>query len=644
MCTVFSLVLLTSALVAEKEQDGQKGQKTLEHEIVVTANRVETSTKEVASSVTVITRKQLEETKKSTVMEALEDVLALHTTQNGPPGASSSVLIRGANSEHTLVMIDGIEMNDPITPSRSFDMSLLLVENVDRIEIIRGPQSTLYGSDAMGGVINIITRQTRGRPEFHLSTFGGSYGTVSGNAELSGSTDRVRYTIAATLYETNGFSAASTAYEGNEEADGHRNLSLSGRLGVDLSANFSLDFTLRRIDTKSDIDNAGGDFGDDPNHVQEYDTFYVMGQGRGLLLQNRWEQILRVALVDYNRTSDNPVDELDPFSSEASEYKSKLGKIEWQNNLYLHETNTLTLGLDFQQEEGESWYRSESSLGPYESIFPLRKANNLGLFLQDQVRVAGQFFLTAGLRYDNHSQAESALTYRIAPVYFIDTTGTKLKATLGTGFKAPSLYQLFAPGTFYGPIGNEDLEPEKSTGWDVGIEQYLLQNKLMLGFTYFDMRFENLIDFDFLQGYINIKNAFSKGAEVILDARPADSISFLMTYTRLEAKDKDADQYLLRRPKDKFTARMNLRFLDRANVNLSVIHVGQREDSFYIGWTPTRVTMNSYTLVHAAGAYDIFEYLQVFIRVDNILNAEYETVKGYGTAGLSAYGGIKINL
>jgi vitamin B12 transporter len=643
MGLVFSTVLLTSGLTAEKNQNDQKTQEVLEHEIVVTANRVETSTKEVASSVTIITREQLEKTKKTTVMEALEDVLALHTIQNGPPGSASSVFIRGANSEHTLVMIDGIELNDPIAPSRSFDMSLLLVENVERIEIIRGPQSTLYGSDGMGGVINIISRQRRGRPEFHLSALGGSYGTYSGNAELSGSTDRVRYALAATLYETNGFSAASTAYEGNEEADGHRNLSLSGRLGVDLSANFSLDFSLRRIDTKTDIDNTGGDYGDDPNHVQEYDTFYVMGQARGLLLQNRWEQILRVALVDYNRTSDNPVDELNPFSSESSEYKSKLSKIEWQNNLYLHETNTLTLGLDFQQEQGESWYRSESAFGSYESIFPLEKAHNLGLFLQDQVRVAGQFFLTAGLRYDNHSQADSALTYRIAPVYFIDKTDTKLKATLGTGFKAPSLYQLYAPGTFYGPIGNEKLEPEKSTSWDVGIEQYFLENKLMLGITYFDMQFKNLIDFDFLQGYINIKNAFTKGAELTLEARPTGYLSLLMTYTRLEAKDKDTDEYLLRRPKDKFTARLNVRFLDRANVSLSLIHVGQRDDSFYMGWTSTRVTMDSYTLVHAAAAYDILEYFQAFIRLDNILDAEYETIKGYGMAGFSAYGGIKFS-
>lgn len=640
---VCALLVLSASLSAEEKQVDQEKSEKIQHEIVVTANRVETAKKEVSSSITVITREQLEESKKSTVMEALEDVLALTTSQNGPPGSASSVLIRGANSEHTLVMIDGIELNDPITPTRSFDMSLLLVENIDRIEIIRGPQSTLYGSDAIGGVINIITRQTRGKPEFNFSTFGGSYGTYSGNAEISGSSDFVRYAMAATLFSTHGFSAASTAYEGNEEVDGHHNLSLSGRLAFDFSQNLSLDISLRRIDTKTDIDNFGGDYGDDPNHVQDYDAFYITGQARALFLQNRWEQTLRLALVDYKRTQDNPVDELNPFSSEESEFKSSLGKIDWQNNLYLHETNTLSFGLDFQHEQGESWYRSESISGPYESIFPLQKAHNLGLFIQDQVKVAGQFFCTAGLRYDNHSQVESALTFRIAPAYFIDNTGTKLKATLGTGYKAPSLYHLYAPGTFFGPVGNEDLKPEKSTGWDIGIEQYLLQDRLMFGFTYFDMRFEDLIDFDFLLGYINIKKATTKGAEGTFEARPADYLSILMTYTRLEAKDRDTGEYLLRRPKNKFSARVNMKFWERANLSLSVIHMGKRDDMFWIGWTPSRVTMDSYTLVHAAGFYNLLDYFQVFIRLDNILNAKYETVKGYGTAGFSAYAGLKIH-
>ncbi len=643
MIAAFLCFHLYSQDSQETEVRPQEKQDSLQHEVVVTANRVETSIKEVASSVTIITREQLAKTGKSRIFEALEEALGMSSTQNGPPGSQATVFIRGANAEHTLVMIDGTEVNDPITPTRSFDMSLLLVENIDRIEILRGPQSTLFGSDAMGGVINIITRQNTGKPKFSLSGFGGSYGTYSGIAEVSGSTATLRYSASASLFDTDGFSAASTNYEGNKEVDGHRNLSLSGRIGFDLAANLSLDFSVRRIDTETDLDNAGGDFGDDPNHVQRYDSLFFMGQARGLFLRNRWQQTLKVSVVDYNRTSSNPVDEYNPFLSEESEFKSKLWKLDWQNSLFLHESNTLTFGLEHQQEQGESWYRSESMFGPYESVFPRQKAHNTGLYVQDQLRIDEQFFLTAGIRYDNHSQAESSTTYRIAPAYIIDHTGTKIKGTWGTGFKAPSLYQLYAPATLYGPAGNENLRPEKSAGWDLGLEQNFLDNTLLLGFTYFSNAFEDLIDYDFTQGYINISKAHTRGVEAMVSARPHPSLSFLSTYTRTEAKNTETDEYLLRRPKDKFTARLDWRFVARANIHLSLIYVGEREDLYWLDWTPTPVTLDSYTLLNAAGFYEVFKSIELFLRLDNILNSDYETIKGFGTAGLSIYGGIKAN-
>ncbi len=642
--TLFLITVLCFYLYsqdAQEKENQSKKQEPLHHEVVVTANRVETSLKEVASSVTIITKEELARTGKSRIFDALEDTIGLSSTQNGPPGSQATVFIRGANAEHTLVMIDGTEINDPITPTRSFDMSLLLAENVDRIEILRGPQSTLFGSDAMGGVINIITRQGTGKPKFSLSGYGGSYGTYSGNGEVCGSTSKVRYSAATTLYDTNGFSAASARYAGNDEADGHRNLTLSGRIGFDPAANINLDFFTRWIDTETDLDNAGGDYGDDPNSVQAYNTLFVTGQARGLFLKNRWEQKFKVSVANYHRTSDNPPDALDPFLAEKSEFKSKLWKLDWQNTLFLHETNTLLFGVEHQREQGESWYRSESLYGPYESSFPLEKAHNTGLYIQDQLRFAGRFFLTAGIRRDDHSQTESSTTYRIAPTYMIEQTGTKLKATWGTGFKAPSLYQLYAPATLYGPAGNLDLKPEKSTGWDLGVEQYFLDNTFLFGLTYFANNFEDLIDYDFTQGYINIRKAATKGVEITFEARPTDSLSVLASYTRTEAKNTETGAYLLRRPKDKFTARLDWGFLGRVNIHLSMIYVGEREDLYWLDWTPTPVTLESYTLLNAAGFYEVFESVEVFLRLDNILNTGYETIKGYGTPGFSIYGGIR---
>jgi vitamin B12 transporter len=637
--------ILCFHLSAQDSQDledkAQDKQEFLHHEVVVTANRVETSLKEVASSVTMITREDLAKTGKARVLDALEETIGMSSTQNGPPGSQATVFIRGANAEHTLIMIDGTEVNDPITPTRSYDMSLLLVENIDRIEILRGPQSTLYGSDAMGGVINIITQQNTGKPKFFLSGFGGSYGTYSGIAEVSGSTTNLRYSAAVSLFDTDGFSAASTNYAGNEEADGHRNLTLSGRIGFDLSQSLSLNFYARRIETETDLDNAGGDFGDDPNHVQWYNSLFFMGHARGLFLRNRWEQNLKISVVDYHRTSSNPVDESNPFLSEESEYKSQLWKIDWQNSLFLHETNTLTFGLEHQREQGESWYRSESVFGDYQGLFPRQKAHTTGFYVQNQFRFAGRLFLTAGIRHDNHSQTESSTTYRIAPAYLIESTGTKFKATWGTGFKAPSLYQLYAPATLFGPAGNENLKPEKSTGWDLGMEQNLLNNALKLGFTYFTNIFEDLIDYDFTQGYINISKARTKGAEVTFIARPIAALNIFATYTRTEAKNTETDEHLLRRPKNKFTARLDWEFLKGANIHLAIIYVGEREDLYWLDWTPTPVTLESYTLLNAAGFFEVIKSLKIFLRLDNILNSDYETIKGFGTPGFSVYGGIK---
>jgi vitamin B12 transporter len=249
--------------------------------------------------------------------------------------------------------------------------------------------------------------------------------------------------------------------------------------------------------------------------------------------------------------------------------------------------------------------------------------------------------LTAGIRYDNHSQTESSTTYRIAPAYVIDSTGTKIKATWGTGFKAPSLYQLYAPATLFGPAGNENLKPEKSSGWDLGVEQSFSNDALKFGFTYFSNTFADLIDYDFSQGYINISNASTKGAEITLMARPVTTLSFLTTYTRTEAKNTGTGEYLLRRPKDKFTARLDWEFSSGANIHLSLIYVGEREDLYWLDWAPTPVTLESYTLVNAAGYYEVIQSLEIFLRLDNILDSDYETIKGFGTPGFSVYGGVK---
>ncbi len=641
--TPLIFLLASSLAIAEGKKD-QENLPPLQHEVVVTATRLETPAKEVASSITVLTRAQLEKMNRATVLEALRDVPGLAIVQNGGTGAAANIFLRGANSEHTLILMDGIELNDPMTPSRSADLSHVTLENIERIEILKGPQSTLYGSDALGGVINIITRQGEGRLKAFLSSAAGSFGTLSSEAGLSGGSQKSRYSLGVSYLKTQGISAASSAYAGNAERDGYRNFTLSGRLGYVFTPNLDFDLVLRGVKDKTGLDNFGGAYGDDPNNFQSYDSVFLRAQVRALAWRNRWEQKLSLAVVDSRRRNENDPDPSHLFDSERGFFNSRLFKLDWQNNFFLHESNTLTVGGAYEQERGDSEYSSQTAWGPYVSVFPPNEETLSGVYVQDQMRIANRFFATAGLRYDHHGRAGDALTYRLAPAYVIETTHTKLKATLGTAFKSPSLYQLYAPATMYGKIGNIGLRPEQSRGWDAGFEQQFWGGRFLVGLTYFDNAFKNLISFDMTRGYVNIGRASSKGLEVSLEARPLSSILCRASYSRTEAKDKDRNSDLLRRPKDQAQAYLDIQLTNRAHLRLSANYTGRRYDIDYADWPYPQISLRGYTLVNAAFSLELAPGLRFFSNSDNIFSAKYEMVYGYGTPGLSVTAGFKISI
>lgn len=639
-----AITCLPFLLFSQKNSENETQIPPLQHEVTVTATRLETPLKEIASSITVITREDMERMKKTTVLEVLQEIIGLSVIQNGPSGGAGSLFLRGGNSEHTLILMDGVELNDPISPSRSLDLAHLTLDNIERIEILRGPQSTLYGSDALSGVVNIITQKGHGPLKITFSGLGGSYGTLFNQANINGGNQKIHYSLGAAYLQSNGFSAASSNYEGNKEKDGYRNLSFCGRFGIRFTDYLDLDLIFRAKETKADIDNFGGAFGDDPNNVQNYSSLFLKGEVRTLLINNQWEQKMAFSLVDYDRNHQNLTDPAHPFDSEEGFFKSRIFKVDWQNNLFLHETNTLTLGFEYQQERGQSEYLSEGIWGPFSSIFPLKKASTASLYFQDQVRLEDRLFATAGARFDVHSQFGTSMTVRLAPAYFIKKTQTRLKATYGTGFKSPSLYQLYAPETLIGPIGNKNLKPEKSAGWDAGIEQLFFQGKVLFGVTYFKNSYKELIQFDFVRGYSNIGRAESKGVEIFFQAQPHKNTIIKAAYTRTETRDKDSGIPLVRRPKDKFSTSLDYQLTKNGHIHLSLLHTGERWDTDFSSWPYADVRLPEYTLLNAAFSYDVIKNIQVFLRLDNILNTEFEMVKGYGTPGISFYGGIHFSL
>jgi vitamin B12 transporter len=599
-------------------------------ELVVTATKVETPAKEVGSSITVVTSKQIEEQQKSTVLDVLRSVPSLDVVQNGGMGRTASIFMRGAKSEHTLVLLDGVEMNDPISAGRSVNFADLTVDNIERIEILRGPQSTLYGSDAIGGVINIITKTGKGKPNGSFSLEGGSFKSTREAGSFSGGTTRIHYLLGFSRQDTDGISAVKGP---NYEKDGYGNTAVSGKLGITPTQNFAIEAIYRRTQSKTDLDNTGDD---DPNYTTTDTSNFLRTQAKLSLFRNIWDQRIGFSLTDIERGDRNDIDAAHPKSSSLSSFNGRMYKFDWQNNFNIHRTNTLTLGLETEEEKGKSDYSSQSAYGPYTSTFIEKSARTTGFYAQDQIKLWDAWFTTVGVRVDDHTKFGSQSTYHLASAYVFERIGTKIKGSYGTGFKAPSLYQL------YSSYGDQNLKPEESTGWDAGFEQSFVGEKLKGDFAYFNNDFENMVDYNTATyRYSNVAKAKSHGVELSASLYATELLTFRGSYTYTKTEDKATGLELLRRAKNKVGFDANYRFGENGNINLNLVYVGKRADMNYATYPTTRLTMPGYVVTNLAASYHLTKNFQIIGRIDNLFNKDYEEVVGYGTPGISAFGGIR---
>lgn len=631
---VMALVMTLCATAGAEEKS------TRLEEVVVTANRLETATAEVGSSITVITAKEIEQRQQTFLLDVLRSVPSIDVVQSGGPGGTTALFMRGANSAHTLVLLDGIELNDPSSPSGAFDFANLPTDNIERVEILRGPQSTLYGSRAMGGVINIITKRGKGDPTGFFSAQGGSFRTTTEKAGISGGTDRYNYSLGLSRFDSDGFSAAGKKY-GNTENDGNHNTSIKSLLGITPTSNLTIDFIVNYLKNRTDLDNSGGVGGDDPNYVQKNEQLSLRSQADLTLFDNRWQQRLGVSLNKLNREVTNGIDAAHPSDLSLGTFDGRGVTVDWQHTLHLHESNSLTLGIESKEETAKSDYYSESAWGPYSNPSEEHTARTTGYYLQDQLRLWDAWFTTLGVRLDDHSNFGTKATYRFTSAYSIKQTNTTVKGSYGTAFKAPSLDQLYAPG-----YGDKNLNPERSTGWDLGIEQSLPGRNITMGATYFHNDFDDLIIYNSTLNKLgNIARATTRGVELTASVRPVDELSLRASYTYTMTKDKETGLELLRRAKNKVNVDGNYRFQKNANLTLGIIYVGSRFDTVFDPNTfaATRVKMSRYLLANLAASYDVSKNLQVFGRVDNLFDKNYEEITGYGTAGISAFGGIKVS-
>jgi len=610
--------------------------------VVVTATKTSTNTLELANSITVIDSAEIASGNKINLFDLLNSEYGLSVTQPGGLGALSTINIRGSNPEHTLILLDGVEMNMTSDAANVYDFANLPAENINRIEVLRGPQSTLYGSDAMAGVINIITNKGMGKPALQLSAEGGSYSTFKGNAGLSGSFNNFNYLVSFGRTQSDGISSAGEKY-GNTENDGYSGNNISSRLGYDINEHAGINFFLRFTKAETDLDQFGGEFGDDPTYLYNLEELTSRIEGYFNLFDGFWDQKIgasyykSIRKYDFDSTVNNP-------ASSNSLYDGKKYKLDWQNNPHVFDSNIITAGIDFEIEQASTEYYYSSAFGPYESIIPNSETTTTGFYLQDQLEINNNFFASVGIRYDFYKKFGGAFTYRIAPAYIFWQTGTKLKATIGTGFNAPSIFYLYDPS-----FGNEELNPEKNFGWDVGVEQFFWFSGVSTGATYFSNEFTDLFGSDENFKTVNIQKAKSNGVELFTKAVLTNQLDIKLNYTYTNAVNKseqspDYNEKLLRRPENKIGALINYNFVEQANVNLEVIYVGGSDDKDFSTFPASRIAIEEYTLINVAAHYDLFAFLRLTGRIENLLDADYEEIFGFGRPGLSGYAGLRINL
>jgi len=624
---VVCLFAMVASAQAAQEQQQEKGA-----EVVVTATRLPTPAAEVASSVTVITSEEIERKQQRSLSDVLRDIPGLSLVQTGGPGGLTSVFIRGTNSNHTKVFIDGIDVGDPSTADGAFDFAHLLAADIERVEVLRGPQSGLYGSDAIGGVINILTKHGTGPPRFRAGIEAGSFDTFNQIGSASGAVNRFTYAFNAGHLHSGDTPVTPTELlppGRNPIGDAYENKTFSAKLGADLNDSLDLGVVARYIDTE--LRYTGDDFSGFPSvpasEQSEADTrqFFTRGTAHLVLFEGAFDQTLGVAHTRHSRRYLSPDTAFGPV--DPSVYRGNRVKWDWQGNLHIAPGQVLTLGAESQKEEITTPISAEGT-------------TNTG-FIQLQSSINERLFNTISLRYDDHDRFGGEATYRIAPAVLLPGTETKFKGSVGTSFKAPSLDQLFHDYSAFGFFANPDLKPEESFGYDVGFEQALAGAHVQVGATYFHNDIDNLITIDNAgTSYVNVAKATTSGIESFLVYQPFDRLSWRADYTYTRAEDAILGTELLRRPKHKASVDAHWQVTDAATLSATVLYVGSRIDRSRDFLVP-RLEAGSYTVVNLAGSYALNRILTTFARIENLFDREYEDPVGFQRPGFGAFAGLQ---
>ncbi|MBI3079853.1 MAG: TonB-dependent receptor [candidate division NC10 bacterium] len=584
-------------------------------EVVVTATRTADPVGAATKAFTVITAEEIEAKQAETVREVLRTVPGVTLGQSGGLGTVTSTFLRGSNSSHTLFLIDGIPVNSPT--NGLFDLADLTTDNVERIEIVRGPQSTLYGSAAMGGVVNIITRTGRGTPTHRVRLEAGKHSTFRETVSSAGGGAEWDYAVAGSRLNSQG-ELAHDAYEST---------TLSGRIGLRPTPTMRLEFFSRFLDADKNLPPvAGRSFDPDQNFQRE---FTQAGASFTHAVTPAWDYKVTLARVIEETRFTNP-------PSGPSVTETDVDDVEFVTSFRPLPYVVLTAGGQWKEDAADTTGFSAT-------------VTDRAAYVQAQVTLLDRLTLLGSARVDDHSRFGDHGTGQVSGVYRLLETGTAFRTGYGTAFRAPNLSDLFLsfPPFFF---SNPNLRPERSRTWEVGGEQRLFGGLATLSATYFYTRFTDLIQLEidpitFTSTLENIGSARSNGVEAALGIRPVEGLTLKGTYNFTQPIDRSTGQPLLRRPKHLGTASAIYQFAGRYSLAATALFVGERPDFDPV--TFATVTNGGYAKVDLAASAVLSEEwgplrsLRLTAKIENLLDRQYDDVLGFPALGLTYLVGVE---
>lgn len=580
--------------------------------IIVNGSRLDQTMTEIGSSVSVITRDDLEELGVDFALDAIATAPGVTVNQNGAFGGNASVRIRGASNDQTLVLIDGVPVNDPTGTGGGYNFAYLDTDTIERIEVLKGPQSTLWGSDAIGGVVSITTK----RPTEGLSgtVFGeyGSFNTLRGGASISNANEIGDFRLAATGLTTDGISKADEA-NGNSEDDGYDSQTVSAKGGLNLPASVRLETSLMWSDAESEYDSyAFGAQGSvaDGDEVTNSETLSGNITLKAPLFDGRLENLVQIGYADIER--ENTSNGVQSYFTEGDRVLFR-----YQGTFAINDTNTLAFGTE---REETSANEQESSIDSLFALYEFKPVDNLTL--------------TGGIRVDDHETFGSETTGRVAAAWTA-TDQLTFKASWGQGFKAPSIFQSTYICTFCGLTApNTNLKAETSEAYDIGVQWQSADERIVLGATLFDQETENMIDFSYTAGYDNIALVDSQGVELTGAYAVNNWLGIAASYTFIDSDDGNGNA-LARLPES--TGNISASFDPDGPFSGAVLVRYNGEEANTDG-----SKLDSWTRVDLTGSYDLNETVEIYGRIENLLDEEYQQILGYGTPGLSGSVGVRL--